>query len=360
MITSRDLGTLPSNTETNPKEQVKAIALRSGKVHEQEEKEKKDQGGKKADTSTCKSSNSTPALTAQSKIVILPLFPAALKKAKLDAQFGKFLEVFKKLHINILFADALMQMPSYAKFLKDILANKRKLEDHMTINLTENCSALVQNKIPPKLKDPGSFSIPCMIGDVFHKSLCDLGASINLMPLSVFRKLGLGGPKPTRMSLQLEDRSIKYPRGVIEDVLVKDAMKDPLEDTLTTELKEDDLDEERAEIVAYFNANHPLRKPIRMRLEDLGDRRDLTPPKSSIEEPPTLELKPLLPHLKCYGGKTAASSQRAQKGICLESGRHQGNKSINLHAQNLDGGEVFTPCATTETTQSKDARGSEC
>ncbi|XP_075486390.1 uncharacterized protein LOC142526001 [Primulina tabacum] len=114
-----------------------------------------------------------------------------LKKARLDAQF-------------------------------DILANKRKLEDHMTVSLTENCSALVQNKIPPKLKDPGSFSIPCTIGDfVFHKALCDLGASINLMPLSVFRKLGLGEPKPTRMSLQLADRSVKYPRGVIEDVLVK-------------------------------------------------------------------------------------------------------------------------------------------
>ncbi|XP_075492502.1 uncharacterized protein LOC142530556 [Primulina tabacum] len=92
----------------------------------------------------------------------------------------------------------------------------------MTVNLTENCSALVQNKIPPKLKDPGSFSIPFMIGDVFfHKALCDLGASINMMPLSVFRKLGLGEPKPTRMSLQLADRSFKYPRRVIEDVLVK-------------------------------------------------------------------------------------------------------------------------------------------
>ncbi|XP_073041901.1 uncharacterized protein [Primulina eburnea] len=105
-------------------------------------------------------------------------------------------------------------MPSYAKFLKDILANKRKLEDHMTVKLTENCSALVQNQIPPKIKDPGSFSIPCMIVDVvFHKALCDLGASINLMPLSMFRKLGLGEPKPTRMSLQLEDRSVNARHG---------------------------------------------------------------------------------------------------------------------------------------------------
>ncbi|XP_073314724.1 uncharacterized protein [Primulina huaijiensis] len=92
----------------------------------------------------------------------------------------------------------------------------------MTVNLTENCCALVQNKIPPKLKDPGRFSIPCVIGDiVFHKALCDLGASINFMPLSVFRKLGLREPEPTRMSLQLADRSVKYLRGVVEDVLVK-------------------------------------------------------------------------------------------------------------------------------------------
>ncbi|XP_073289108.1 uncharacterized protein [Primulina huaijiensis] len=214
MITSREPGTLPSNTKTNPKEQVNAIELRSEKKLEPRE------GA--TDTSTGNSSNSTPAPTAQSKIVIPPPFPAALKKAKLDAQFGKFLEVFKKLHINIIFADDLMQMPSSAKFLKDILANKRKLKDHMTRNLTENCSAIVQNKIPKKLKDPGSFSIPCMIGDVvFQKALCDLGASINLMPLSVCKKLGLGEPKRTKMSLQLADRSVKYPRGVIEDVLVK-------------------------------------------------------------------------------------------------------------------------------------------
>ncbi|XP_073017867.1 uncharacterized protein [Primulina eburnea] len=77
------------------------------------------------------------------------------------------------------------------------------------------------NQIPPKLKDPRSFLIPYMNGDVFHKALRDLGASINLMPLSVFRKLGLGEPKTTRMSLQLANRSVKYPHGVIENVVVK-------------------------------------------------------------------------------------------------------------------------------------------
>ncbi|XP_073120527.1 uncharacterized protein [Henckelia pumila] len=185
MISIREPGTLPSDTETNPKEQVKEIELRSGKKLETEvtkPKENRDDG--------------TP-------------------------ETSKLLEVFKKLHINIPFADALMQMPSYAKFLKDILSNKRKLEDHALVSLTENCSALVQNKIPPKQKDPGSFSIPCMISDIhFRKALCDLGDSINLISDSIFRKLGLGEPKSTRISLQLADRSIIYPTGVIEDVLM--------------------------------------------------------------------------------------------------------------------------------------------
>ncbi|XP_065631678.1 uncharacterized protein LOC136068451 [Quercus suber] len=113
-------------------------------------------------------------------------------------------------------------MPKYAKILKDIISKKWKLEEHEIVMLTEESSAILQKKLPPKLKDPGSFTIPCTIGkSYFDRALCDLGASINLMPLSVFRKLGLGEVKPTTISLQLADRSIKYPRGVIENVLVK-------------------------------------------------------------------------------------------------------------------------------------------
>ena len=105
--------------------------------------------------------------------------------------------------------------------MKVILRNKRKLEDNETIILNEECSVILLNKLPPKLKDSGSFTIPYTIGNsYFEKVLCDLGASINLMPLSVFRTLGLE-LKPISISLQLANRSIKYPRGVIEDVLVK-------------------------------------------------------------------------------------------------------------------------------------------
>ena len=130
--------------------------------------------------------------------------------------------MFKKLHINIPFADALKQMPSYVKFLKDILSQKRRLSDFETVNLTEECSAILQRKLPQKLKDQSSFTIPCTIGNaIFERALCDLGASINLMPLSIFRRLGLGEARPTTITLQLADRSLKPPRGVIEDVLVK-------------------------------------------------------------------------------------------------------------------------------------------
>ena len=105
-------------------------------------------------------------------------------------------------------------MPSYAKFLKENLSKKKKIEDNGTVTLTAECSAIIQNDMPPKLKDPGSFSIPCNIGKfVIHKALCDLGASISVMPLSICKKLEMGELRPTKMFVQLADRSVKYPVG---------------------------------------------------------------------------------------------------------------------------------------------------
>ncbi|KAK5824909.1 hypothetical protein PVK06_019696 [Gossypium arboreum] len=113
-------------------------------------------------------------------------------------------------------------MPTYTKFLKELITNKRKFEDLSTVKLNEKCSAILQNKLPTKLKDPRSFTIPCLIVNLnIEKALADLGPSINLMSYKRFKQLGLGEPKPTRMSIQLADRSVKYPRGIIEDVLVK-------------------------------------------------------------------------------------------------------------------------------------------
>ncbi|XP_057994354.1 uncharacterized protein LOC131174615 [Hevea brasiliensis] len=149
-------------------------------------------------------------------------FPQRFQKAKLDKQFRKFLEVLKKLYFNIPFTDVISQMPSYAMFLKEILSNKRSLEDYETVALTEECSAILQNKLPPKLKDPGSFSIPCHIGEIsIERALCDLGASVSLMPLSICEKLKVEDLKPITISLQLADRSIKYPIGILENVPLK-------------------------------------------------------------------------------------------------------------------------------------------
>ncbi|KAJ9562342.1 hypothetical protein OSB04_007502 [Centaurea solstitialis] len=104
-------------------------------------------------------------------------FPQRLRNQKEEIQFKKFLDIFKQLHINIPLVEAIEKMPNYAKILKDILSKKKKLTEYETLALTKECSALVTNKIPPKLKDPGSFTIPCSIGSkTIGKALCDLGA----------------------------------------------------------------------------------------------------------------------------------------------------------------------------------------
>ncbi|XP_062100975.1 uncharacterized protein LOC133806894 [Humulus lupulus] len=132
-------------------------------------------------------------------------------------------------------------MPKYVKFMKEILSNKRKMGEYETAALTEECSAILQRMLQQKIRDPGSFTIPCTIGEFECKHvLCDLRASINLMPLSVFRRLGLGEARPTTMTLQLVDRSVKHPRGIIEDVLVKVDMFIFLADFIVLDMEEDE------------------------------------------------------------------------------------------------------------------------
>ncbi|XP_021730842.1 uncharacterized protein LOC110697770 [Chenopodium quinoa] len=110
-------------------------------------------------------------------------------------------------------------MPNYAKFLKEILSGKITYDVAETVNLTENCSAIIMNKIPPKLKDFEKFSIPCDIYKMkIDNALCDLGASVSIMPYSVYQRLEKGELLPTNITLQLADRSIRIPRGKVEDV----------------------------------------------------------------------------------------------------------------------------------------------
>ena len=113
-------------------------------------------------------------------------------------------------------------MPNYAKFLKDILSKKKKIAEEGVVSLTVTCSAVIQKSLPAKMKDPGSFTIPCTIGKYeFKKALCDLGAIINLMPLSGVQRLSLGELTPIAITLQMADRSMTQLDRVLEDVLVK-------------------------------------------------------------------------------------------------------------------------------------------
>ncbi|XP_070040760.1 uncharacterized protein [Nicotiana tomentosiformis] len=126
----------------------------------------------------------------------------------------------KSLSINVSLVEALEQMPGYAKFMKNLVTKKRSMNYEM-IKMTHQVSAMV-NFMSPKLEDPGAFTILCTIGSAdFTKALCDLGASINLMPYSVFKTLGIRQPRSTSMWLQIADRTTKRPLGIIDDVLVR-------------------------------------------------------------------------------------------------------------------------------------------
>ncbi|GJZ59349.1 reverse transcriptase domain-containing protein [Tanacetum coccineum] len=134
----------------------------------------------------------------------------------------KIFQIIQDLRFDISFADALLLMPRFAPTIKSLLMNKEKLLELAKIPLNENCSAMLLKKLPEKLGDPGKFLIPCDFPgmDVCH-ALADLGASINLMPLSIWKKLSLPELTPTRMTLELADLSITHPKGVAEDVFVK-------------------------------------------------------------------------------------------------------------------------------------------
>ncbi|KAL4312911.1 hypothetical protein GQ457_01G018570 [Hibiscus cannabinus] len=148
-----------------------------------------------------------------------PPFPQRLKKQKHDYQFKKFFDILKQVHINL---PLVQQMPNYAKFLKDMVTRKKQIEEFETAAATETCLALMHNKVPSKKTYPGSFTIECFIGHNYPtKALCDPGASINLMPKSIFRKLGIGEAKPTTVMLQLADHSYVQPERKIEDILIQ-------------------------------------------------------------------------------------------------------------------------------------------
>ncbi|XP_019232822.1 PREDICTED: uncharacterized protein LOC109213477 [Nicotiana attenuata] len=231
---TRPAGALPSDTEANPRAALNAVSLRNGRQLEEVLSKKRKQVTFNEKPTTIESTSEKakePEMPAGEAVAEQPPqlvarppppFPQRLQKLRDNAAYKKFLDILKQVQINIPLVDILQEVPKYAKYIKDIVANKRRLTEFETVALIEEYSSRIQGKLPQKLKDPGSLTIQISIGKyVVGRALCDLGASINLMPLSIFIQLGLGEPRPTTVILQLVDRSLAHPEGVIEDVLVQ-------------------------------------------------------------------------------------------------------------------------------------------
>ena len=199
--------------------EVKAIiTLRSGKElkHPAPEAVKKGQEAEETEPEEVvikqtAEKNSTP-----------PPFPQALKAKKKAINQAEMLEVLRQVKVNIPLLDMIKQVPTYAKNFKDLCTMKRGLNVDKKAFLTEQVSAIIQCKTPVKYKDPGCPTISVNIGGTcVEKALLDLGASVNLLPYWRYKQLGLRELKPTSITLSLADRSIKIPKGTVEDVLVQ-------------------------------------------------------------------------------------------------------------------------------------------
>ncbi|XP_048232897.1 uncharacterized protein LOC125370646 [Ricinus communis] len=148
--------------------------------------------------------------------------PKRINNGTLDKQFHKVLKVFKQFDITIPFLQVVTQMSKYTKCLKDIISNKKKWDEHETIPMNEESSVVIINKLSPKLKDPWSITITCVVGKIsIGRALCGLRASVTLIHLSLCKKLNIGESKPINIFLQLADGSIVYPEGILEDVPIK-------------------------------------------------------------------------------------------------------------------------------------------
>nr|GEX82171.1 reverse transcriptase domain-containing protein [Tanacetum cinerariifolium] len=242
-------GSLPSNTVANPKGELKAITTRNGLVIDgptvptppksinpkvDERVEETFTNPDLADYTIKVPPPPVPKYKppSQKEYVVHQrdplhpniLYPSRMLKQKQqekdEVQIQKFWQMFKQLHINITLADALILMPKYQKMLKALISNKEKLQELANTHLNENCSSVILKKLPEKLRDPGKFLIPCGFSELKCKALADLGSSINLMPLSVWKKLGLPELISTSITLELANRAICTPAGIARDVFV--------------------------------------------------------------------------------------------------------------------------------------------
>ncbi|XP_070009060.1 uncharacterized protein [Nicotiana sylvestris] len=148
-------------------------------------------------------------------------FPKRFSRKFDDSKLKKFYDIFKQLMVNIPFVEAFQEMPGFAKYLKDLITKKRTTKNEV-VNVTHRVSSIIAISTVQKKEEPRAFTIPYTIGaHDFARALCDNGASINLITLAIYKKVGLGMPRPTSTRLQMVDHSIKSPVGIIYDVLVK-------------------------------------------------------------------------------------------------------------------------------------------
>nr|GEX81451.1 reverse transcriptase domain-containing protein [Tanacetum cinerariifolium] len=224
-------GTLPSNTIANPKEYLKGITTQSGvayqgptiptlsKVVKQGTEVTKDQ----VQTPRHKVPHPSNLRLSNLKLTLRFLSPLLLpRRDQANEQIEKFYGIFKDMSFEISFTDALILMPKFASTLKALIGNKEKLSEMARTLMNKHCSAVILNKLPKKLGDPDKFLIPCEFPGMDEcLALADLGASINLMPLSVWEGLSLPKLTPTCMTLKLADSSVSKPIGIVKDVSVK-------------------------------------------------------------------------------------------------------------------------------------------
>ena len=232
LLEVQERGRFPSQTLPNPKgvhevgssnnsrmDEVKAIiTLRSGKEIEHPVPTTAEE--------ICKEKEAEPERVIINEEPVKrrmpPPFPQALRGKKKIPNQAEIWEVLRQVKVSIPLLDMIKQVPTYAKFLKDLCTVKKGLGIEKKAFLTEQVSAIIQSKTLVKYKDPGSPTISVNIGGTcIDKALLDLGASVNLLPCSVYKQLGLGELKPTNITLSLADRSVKIPKGIVEDVLVK-------------------------------------------------------------------------------------------------------------------------------------------
>nr|GEY38500.1 DNA-directed DNA polymerase [Tanacetum cinerariifolium] len=212
-VTCGGSGTLPNNTITNPKEDLKSISTRSGVAYQ----------GPRIPTPEPIVSPVSASMPNLKPSIPYPLRRDNERRRDQDnEQIEKFYEIFKDMSFEISFTDALILMPKFASTIKALIGNKEKLSEMARTPMNEHCLAVILNKLPRKLGDPGKFLIPCEFPGMDEcLALADHGASINLMPLSVWEGLSLPELTPTCMTLELTDRSVSKPIGIAKDVSVK-------------------------------------------------------------------------------------------------------------------------------------------